>query len=69
MRIIILSFAVFALAGCGVDSMSAAATGAAVKKQEIEQGRKSMEQAEQKIAQAMKQAEERTQKATEAAGQ
>ncbi|MEO8134964.1 MAG: hypothetical protein ABI831_13405, partial [Betaproteobacteria bacterium] len=57
-----------ALAGCGVDSMSAAATGAALKKQEIEQGKKTMEQAQQKIGQAMIQVEQRSQQASEEAG-
>ena len=33
------------LAGCGVDTMSAAATAAAIKKQELQQGQKTMEQA------------------------
>jgi hypothetical protein len=43
----------FALAGCGLDTLGAAATGAAIKKQELEQGKKTMQQAEQKIDQAM----------------
>ena len=55
------------LAGCGVDSMSAAATAAALKKQELEQGKKTMEQAQQKIGAAMAQAEQRAQQARDAA--
>jgi len=43
-----------ALAACGLDVATTAATGAAIKKQEIEQGKKTMEQAQQKIDQAMK---------------
>jgi methyl-accepting chemotaxis protein len=44
-----------ALAGCGVETASTAATAAALKKQEIEQGKKTMEQAQQKIGNAMDQ--------------
>jgi len=44
-----------ALAGCGVETASTAATAAALKKQEIEQGKKTMEQAQQKIGQSMEQ--------------
>ena len=57
-----------ALAGCGVDSMSAAATAAAVKQKEIEQGKKTMEQAKQNINQAVdlsKQAAERSEAAAD----
>jgi len=55
MRRIIVVLAAAALAGCGVDTMTAASTAAAGKKQEIEQGKKTMEQAQQKIRQAMEQ--------------
>jgi hypothetical protein len=41
------------LAGCGVETASTAATGAVIKKQEIEQGKKTMEQAQQRIGQAL----------------
>jgi actin-like ATPase involved in cell morphogenesis len=63
MRQIILVFTIVALAGCGADTMSAAATSAVLKKQEIEQGKKTMEQMQQKIGEAMKQAEQRAQQA------
>jgi hypothetical protein len=49
-----------ALAGCGVDTMSAAATGAAIKKQELEQGQKTMQQSQQKIDAAVQQMQQRT---------
>ena len=51
----IFLFAAAALAGCGVETASTAATAAALKKQEIEQGKKTMEQAQQKIGNAMEQ--------------
>ncbi len=55
MRTIIVLFAAAALAGCGIETASTAATAAAMKKQEIEQGKKTMEQAQQKIGQSMEQ--------------
>ena len=55
------------LAGCGVDSMSAAATAAAAKKQEIEQGKKTMEQAQQNIGQAVDLSKQSTERAADAA--
>ncbi len=44
---------------CGVDTASTAATGAAIKKQELEQGRKTMEQMQQKLDQVDQQAGQR----------
>jgi methyl-accepting chemotaxis protein len=55
MKPIIALFAAAALAGCGVETASTAATAAALKKQEIEQGKKTMEQAQKKIGQSMEQ--------------
>lgn len=43
------------LAGCGADTMSAAATGASIKKQELEQGQKNLQDAREKINQAAQQ--------------
>jgi cellobiose-specific phosphotransferase system component IIA len=47
------------LAGCGMDSMSAAATSAAARKQELEQSQKALQRARQQIDQAVKAQEER----------
>ena len=55
MRPIIAVFAAAALAGCGLETASTAATAAALKKQELEQGKKTMEQAQKKIGQSMEQ--------------
>ena len=63
MRQIVLVLTVVALAGCGVDNLGAAATGAALKKQELEQGKKTMEQAQQKIGQAVQQMNQRAKQA------
>ena len=49
-----------ALAGCGVETASTAATAASIKKQELEEGKKTMERAQQKIDGAMQQMQQRT---------
>jgi len=48
-------FVCVALAGCGVDTMSSAATVAALKKQELEQGKATMRDTQQRIDQAVQQ--------------
>jgi NifU-like protein involved in Fe-S cluster formation len=55
----------FALAGCGVETATTAATGAAIKKQEVEEGRKTMTQVEQKVGRAVDQMEQRAAKDAE----
>ncbi len=67
MRQIIFLAAVAVLAGCGVETASTAATAAAVKKQEIEQGKKTMEQMQQNIGKAMEQTQQSAERADEAA--
>jgi len=62
MRAVIVVVAAAALAGCGVETASTAATAAAAKKQEIEQGKKTMEQVQQDIGKAMEQTQQRTQR-------
>jgi curli biogenesis system outer membrane secretion channel CsgG len=44
-----------ALAGCGVETASTAATAASIKKAEMEQGQKTMQNAQQKIDAAAQQ--------------
>jgi hypothetical protein len=51
------------LAGCGADTMSAAATAGAIKKNEVQQGQKTLEQTKQKIGQAMEQQQRASQNA------
>ena len=53
MRSLVAAFAIAALGGCGLETASTAATGAAIKKQELEQGKKTMGEAQQKIGQAV----------------
>lgn len=55
MRSILLILAAAALAGCGVETASTAATAAALKKQEVEQGKRTLQRAEDKIGQSMEQ--------------
>jgi hypothetical protein len=42
-----------------VETASTAATGAAIKKQEVEEGRKTMSQVEQKVGQSVEQMQQR----------
>ncbi len=53
MKAIFAAIVLAALAGCGVETAGAAATAAAMKKQELDQGKKTMEQSQQKINEAM----------------
>ena len=53
------------LAGCGVDTMSAAATAAAIKKQELQQGQRTMEQSKEKIGKAMELEQQRANQGTD----
>jgi len=59
--------AAVALSACGLDAASSAATAAALKKQEVEQGKKTMDQAQQKIGQAMEQVQQSQQSREDAA--
>jgi TolA-binding protein len=59
---LIVVFALAALAGCGVETATTAATGAAIKKQEVEEGKKTMDQVQQKVGQAMDQMQQRADK-------
>jgi len=59
MRPFIIAVALAALAACGPDVATTAATSAAIKKREIEEGKKTMERAQEKVGQAMEQAQQR----------
>ena len=52
-----------ALAGCGVETATTAATGASIKKQEVEEGKRTQERAGQRIDQMQDQMRERAQQA------
>ena len=59
MKTLLAIAATAALAGCGVETVGTAATGAAIKKQEIEQGQKTMQQSQQKVEAAVQQMQQR----------
>jgi hypothetical protein len=63
MKFIFPLAAALTLSACGVETASTAATGAALKKQELEQGKKTMDQMQQKIDQANLQAQQRAEQA------
>jgi len=60
MKALVAAIAAVLLAGCGLDAASTAATGAAIKKQELDQGKKTMEQAQQKINDALQLQQQRS---------
>ena len=66
MKWIIAALAAGALAGCGVETATTAATVATMKKQEIEQGKKTMDSMTQKIGVAVGQMQESAQKEQDA---
>jgi len=68
MRYLLVAIAIASLAGCGAETAGSAATAAAVKKQEIEQGKKTMEQVEAGAQAALEQGTKRLQQADENAG-
>lgn len=59
MKTLVAIAAAALLGGCGVDAASSAATAASLKKQELEQGQRTMQQAKEKIDGAMQQAQQR----------
>jgi len=63
MRNLVLAIAVAMLAGCGVDTATTAATGASIKKQEMEEGKRTQDRAQQKIDQMQEQMQQRAQQA------
>jgi len=63
MRHLILAIALTMLAGCGVDTATTAATGASIKKQEMEEGKRTQDRAQQRIDQMQEQMQQRAQQA------
>ena len=55
-------FATVLLAACGVETAGTAATGAAIKKQEVEEGKRTQQRSTEKIDQATKAMQESAQK-------
>jgi hypothetical protein len=63
MRQLICAIAVVALAGCGVETATTAATGASIKKQEMEEGKRSQDRAQRRISEMQEQMQQRAQQA------
>jgi hypothetical protein len=63
MKHVVLVGALILFAGCGVDTATTAATGASIKKQEMEEGKRSQERAQQKIDKMQEQMQDRAQQA------
>ena len=60
MKTILALAAAAALTGCGADVATSAATAGQIKKQEIEQGRQTMQHAQQKLDAAVQQMQQRS---------
>ena len=60
---VLVFLAAAALGGCGVDTATTAATGASIKKQEMEEGKRTQDRAQQKIDQMQEQMQQRAQQA------
>jgi len=67
MKHVILTLALAALAGCGVETAATVATGAAIKKQEMDTGKKTMGEVQQKVDQATQLMQENARRTAEAA--
>lgn len=63
MRSLIVAAAIALLAGCGVETATTAATSASIKKQEVEEGKRTQERAQQKIGDLQEQMQQRAQQA------
>ena len=59
MRMLIIAVALSALGACGVDTATTAATSAAIKKGELEEGKKTMERAREGVGEALDQGQQR----------
>ena len=62
MRKYLVIITLAALAGCGVETATTAATGAAIKQQEVEAGKKTMTGVESKVGAAVVQMQQRAEK-------
>ena len=63
MKNLILAATLAILTGCGVETATTAATGASIKKQEMEEGKRAKERSQQRIEQMQEQMRERAQQA------
>ena len=61
-RLLLAVAALMLLGACGVETATTAATGAVVKKNEMEEGKKTMERSQAKVQDAVQQMQERAEK-------
>jgi hypothetical protein len=66
-RALVATLALAMIAGCGVETATTAATGAAIKKTEVDQGKKTLEQSRQRVEQAAQQVQQRAEQGRESA--
>jgi hypothetical protein len=59
MKTVLAIAAAAALAGCGLDTATSAATAGSIKKQELQEGQKTMQRAQEKIDAAVGQMQQR----------
>jgi hypothetical protein len=59
MKTLLAIIAVAAVAGCGVDTATSAATAGSIKKQELQEGQKTMQRAQERIDAAAQQMQTR----------
>ena len=59
MRTLLVLAATAVINGCGLETATTAATAASIKKQELQEGQKTMQRAQQKIDGAMEQVHQR----------
>ena len=59
MKAVLLLIAVASITGCGVEMASTAATAGSIKKREVEQGQKTLKDAQQRVDASMQQAQAR----------
>ena len=60
MKTLLLIATAAALAGCGVETASTAATAASIKKQEIQDGQNTMQRTQEKLDGALQQVQQRS---------
>jgi NifU-like protein involved in Fe-S cluster formation len=67
MKILFHLVLIATLAACGVETASTAVTAAALKKQELDQGQKTLEQFQKNLDQTSQQTQQRTEQAADSA--
>jgi PBP1b-binding outer membrane lipoprotein LpoB len=64
-RLFLITLSALMLMGCGAETATTAATVGAAKKQEIEQGQKTLEHVQQRVGESMQQMQQSPQRAAD----